>query len=79
MAWTDPAEDEVMHEASRQSAAFLRSLAPESEDEVSYPNYAIWETPVERIYGSNLQRLRSIRDVVDPDGVMSLTGGFKVQ
>jgi hypothetical protein len=67
-----------MHDASRQSAAFLRSLTPYSEEQVLYPNYAIWDTPVKQIYGRNLQRLRNIRDAVDPDNVMSLTGGFKV-
>lgn len=43
-----------------------------------YPNYAIFDTPVESIYGSNLDRMRKVKAAVDPDNVMGLAGGFKV-
>jgi len=43
----------------------------------SYGNYALFGTPVDRLYGTNLNRLSAIRSSVDPNGVMALAGGFK--
>jgi hypothetical protein len=43
-----------------------------------YPNYAIFDTPLERMYGGNLDRMRSVKARVDPGNVMGLTGGFKI-
>lgn len=44
---------------------------------VSYTNYATADTPSEELYGAqNVARLRAIRDKIDPDRVMELTGGF---
>jgi FAD/FMN-containing dehydrogenase len=44
-----------------------------------YPNYAIYGTPAEQIWGSNLPLLRKFKKVYDPKNVMGLAGGFKVQ
>lgn len=35
-------------------------------------------TSVEDLYGENLERLRQLRKKYDPNGVMDLTGGFKI-
>lgn len=45
----------------------------------SYPNYAIFDTPLEQMYETNVDRLREIkaREDVDPTDVMGLAGGFK--
>ncbi len=44
-----------------------------------YSNTALAEhTRVEDVYRDNLERLKSIRDTVDPTRVMSLAGGFKI-
>jgi hypothetical protein len=43
-----------------------------------YPNYALFDTPLEDLYGANLPRLRTIKKVIDPENVMDLTGGFKL-
>ena len=43
-----------------------------------YPNYALFDTPLEDIYGVNLPRLRAIKMAVDPNDVMGLAGGFKL-
>ena len=48
-------------------------------DDILYPNYALTDTPLELVYGSNVQRLQEIAAKFDPDDVMSLTGGFRFQ
>jgi FAD/FMN-containing dehydrogenase len=42
-----------------------------------YPNYALFNTPLEDLYGANIPRLRAIKRAVDPENVMGLAGGFK--
>jgi hypothetical protein len=42
-----------------------------------YPNYALFGRPLEDMYGENVERLRKIRAVIDPDNVMGLSGGWK--
>ena len=48
------------------------------QDVPVYPNYAIYDTPLEHIYGSNLPRLRRLQSKVDPHHVMALAGGWKL-
>ncbi len=48
------------------------------EDVALYPNYALFDTPLERIFGGNVERLKVIKARVDPDDVMGLAGGFKL-
>jgi hypothetical protein len=70
-----------MQEAARDSAAHLRQLAiaggQDVADAASYSNYAIFDTPLGRIYGDNVPRLQAIKAAVDPTNVMGLAGGFK--
>ncbi|KAI5120619.1 hypothetical protein M0805_008094 [Coniferiporia weirii] len=47
-------------------------------DDILYPNYALSDTPLDLLYGSNVQRLKALAAEYDPDRVMSLTGGFKL-
>jgi len=35
------------------------------------------DTPLERMYGTNVAKLKALRKEVDPNGVMGLAGGFK--
>jgi hypothetical protein len=39
-----------------------------------YPNYALFGTPLEHMYGGNVEKLRKIRAAIDLDDVMGLTG-----
>lgn len=43
-----------------------------------YRNYALPDTPIANIYGTNLPRLREIRSKVDPTNVMYRAGGYKI-
>lgn len=42
-----------------------------------YVNYALFGTPLEEIYGGNVERLRMIKAAIDPEDVMGLAGGWK--
>ena len=42
-----------------------------------YPNYALFGTPLEDMYGENVERLRKIRAAIDPEDLMGRTGGWK--
>ena len=42
-----------------------------------YPNYAIFSTPLKKMYAENVARLKALKKVVDPSNVMGLAGGFK--
>ncbi|KIJ22107.1 hypothetical protein PAXINDRAFT_165385 [Paxillus involutus ATCC 200175] len=75
-SWANETSDDSMQTAARQSASTLSAQSGVS-DAARYPNYAIYDTPLESIYGDNLPRLRSLKAQVDPNNVMGLAGGFK--
>ena len=80
-AWTNPLFDQPVQKAIRESAALIKAQAAAGGQDVAdaavYGNYAIFDTPVEDIYGRHLPRLKRIRETYDPRGVMGLAGGFK--
>ena len=43
-----------------------------------YVNYALFDTPLEDMYGGNVPKLREIKAEIDPEDVMGLAGGFKL-
>jgi hypothetical protein len=45
---------------------------------LAYSNYALPDTPLENLYGDNVEILKRIRKQADPEGVMLRTGGFKI-
>ena len=61
----------------KQSAANLLAHTPVTERLSLYGNYALADTPLEAMYGTNVKRLTSIKKKVDPQNVMGLAGGFK--
>ncbi|THH28909.1 hypothetical protein EUX98_g5291 [Antrodiella citrinella] len=81
-AWTSEADDQFMFDATTQSSERLTAVAVQSGQKLDslaplYPNYAIFSTPLEKIYGSNLARLQRIKSVYDPSNVMGQAGGWK--
>ncbi|KAJ7183741.1 FAD-binding domain-containing protein [Mycena filopes] len=80
-AWAPETSDAIMHNALLTSAAHLTQVATNEGQAIAqaplYTNYALYDTPLKRIYGANLPRLRAIKARVDPHNVMGLAGGFK--
>lgn len=80
-AWISELSDGMMHDGVRQSASALLdkadSLGQDVKDAPLYSNCALFDTPLERMYGNNVERLRKIKNHVDPYNVMNLAGGFK--
>ncbi|KAG6835290.1 hypothetical protein H0H93_003067, partial [Arthromyces matolae] len=79
--WGLSISDDAMQQAARLSAAQIKAVAlsegQDISDAVVYPNYAIYDTPLEGLYGANVERLQALKASVDPDNVMGLAGGFK--
>jgi hypothetical protein len=70
-----------MASALRQVSDTIHTAALRDGQNVShaapYPNYALFGTPLEDMYGANVERLRKIRAAIDPEDVMGLAGGWK--
>ncbi|KAI9458759.1 hypothetical protein HD554DRAFT_2207065 [Boletus coccyginus] len=79
-AWLLPETDQDVYDAIRTSARTLQAHATDEgiANAVVYPNYAIFNTPLEDLYGTNLPRLQAIKAAVDPEDVMGHAGGFKI-
>ena len=80
--WSNASLDETMAFALRSISNSIHAAALADGQNVShaavYPNYALFDTPLEDIYGENVERLRQIRAVIDPKDVMGLAGGWKL-
>ncbi|KAF8124589.1 FAD dependent oxidoreductase [Boletus edulis] len=80
-AWELPVFDQVVQDAIRGTKETLQKYAiangQSDADLAVYPNYAIFDTPLDKMYGANLPRLREIKKAVDPENVMGLAGGFR--
>ena len=74
--------DETMAKALRNYSDAVSAAAVADGQNVShaavYPNNALFDTPLEDLYGDNLPRLRAIKQAFDPKNVMGLAGGFKL-
>ncbi|KAN0132341.1 FAD-binding domain containing protein [Lactarius tabidus] len=79
--WANSSIDGIVASSMRKEAAKIREVALAGGQNVShaavYVNYALFDTPLEGIYGLNVPRLRDIRAAIDPEDVMGLVGGFK--
>lgn len=81
-AWGPAEADPLVYDAVLASAERLTRLAEAEGQDIAdaalYGNYAIASTPVERLYGDNLDRMLAIKQKYDPANVMGLAGGWKV-
>ena len=79
--WSNSSLDDTVAFALRSFADSIRDVALADGQNVShaakYVNYALFGTPLEEMYGGNVERLRKIRAEIDPNDVMGLTGGWK--
>lgn len=79
--WSNESADGFTANALRSSVASLMASGIRDgqnlEKVASYPNYAMFGTPLEKMYGVHVERLREIRRKYDPENVMYLTGGWK--
>lgn len=79
--WSDPSLDDTMASVLRNISETVHDVALADGQNISsaakYPNYALFGTPLENMYGGNLHRLHKIRKHVDPEDVMGLTGGWR--
>ena len=79
--WTDVGMDDTVGRLMRKHTnSIYRTALAEGQNIANtavYPNNALFDTPLEDMYGANLPRLREIRAKIDPEDVMGLTGGFK--
>ena len=79
--WSNASLDETMASALRQISNTIRAVAiadgQEVLDAALYPNYALFGTSLNDMYGGNVERLRQIRAEIDPEYVMNLAGGWR--
>jgi hypothetical protein len=81
LGWANASADKPIADAMRRSAASLVEAGIKDGQDLKnaapYVNYALFGTPVKRMYGKHLERLRKIRKRYDPEDVMELAGGWK--
>ncbi|KAI0260047.1 hypothetical protein BC834DRAFT_973749 [Gloeopeniophorella convolvens] len=81
LGYTNASLDKFMAKSLREFTDTVQAAAVADGQNVSraapYVNYALFDTPLEILYGAGLPRLHSIKNSVDPDNVMGLAGGWK--
>ncbi|KAK7059627.1 hypothetical protein R3P38DRAFT_964016 [Favolaschia claudopus] len=82
ITWSDPADTAYAHAALRNMSDKIQAFAIQQGQSLAtdlhYPNYALDDTPLNLLYGKNVQKLKAIKHAVDPKNVMGLAGGFKL-
>lgn len=73
--YSDEADDERF---ANVVCAASNTLREQEVNIVKNPNNAHAKNTPEEIYGSALPKLRELQKEYDPEGVMKLTGGFKI-
>lgn len=79
--WVSALDDEYYFQAIKNAVQVVenqaRSEGQKVDDLQIYPNYAIFDTPAEKLFGdTNLARLQQIKEQYDPKGTMRLTTSF---
>jgi hypothetical protein len=79
--WSNSSLDDTVASVLRNISDTVNGVALADGQNVAnaakYPNYALFGTPLEGMYGGNVERLCEIRAEIDPEDVMGLTGGWK--
>jgi hypothetical protein len=79
--WSNSSLDDTVAFALRNISDTVRVVALADGQNLShaakYPNYALFGTPLEDMYGRNVERLHNIRAEIDREDVMSLAGGWR--
>ena len=79
--WSNSSLDDTVAIVLRNISDTVRDVALTDGQNVAhaakYPNYAFFGTPLEDMYGGNVERLRKIRAAIDCEDVMGLAGGWK--
>ena len=83
MSWDPekPEKDAELLKAMKMMSKRLQEAAEKEGIEVGpkYPNYAISGTPLEEMYGQNIERLKKTKARIDPKNIMGHAGGFKFE
>ena len=81
IAWTNASDDVVTHHAIEASSDRITKAAIADGQNVAnaslYGNYAVFDTPLDRILGQNIPKLSNLQRLYDPESVMALAGGWK--
>ena len=81
VAWLNASLDNTVADILHDGAKTIRDVALADGQDLSnaavYVNFALFDTPLEDMYGGNVARLHQIKTEIDPEGVMDLAGGFK--
>ncbi|KAG1854013.1 FAD-binding domain-containing protein [Suillus subluteus] len=79
--WEDASYDDTVFDTVDASSEYMTEVLTDYGQDIAdvavYPNHAPPGTSLEKMYGSNVPRLQAIKNDVDPDNVMALTGGWK--
>ena len=78
-SWTSSTADSFQLEGIKQTAEKIAAVAKAEGQDIDsltlYPNYCLADTPLERMYGSNVKALKAIKKEFDPLNVMGHAGG----
>ncbi|KAF8869587.1 hypothetical protein CPB84DRAFT_1803858 [Gymnopilus junonius] len=79
LSWKDPKYDAELQEIMKKVTQEVQDAADKYGIMTGprYPNYAISGTPLEEMYGKNVEKLKEVKAKVDPSNLMGHAGGFK--